>query len=175
MVLIMRRPDLALQKKVNGYLVGAGFAFVRAQEIYIRRFDGGFHQFSWSMYNVSDDLFEGHYGIGVRLDSIEELLVEARNIYGEDNRRYTETVYRDVGGFFPFDGVRDRMLQVRTQARESDTFDAARRIEQMLAAVGSRSYAAYSSALEVSRKANDPIDTSAAHELVNNPQIRPVS
>lgn len=170
----MKRPDLALKNDVDEYMRGLGFYFVRSQEIYIRPFDGGFHQFSWSMYATSRDSFEGHYGIGVRHDSIEELLVTARNIHGPENRRYAETVYRDVGGFFPFDSKRDRLLRVRIQALKSDVSDAVGRIEQMLAEDGAHWYALYSSTLEVSRKVNDPVDTSAAHELVNNPQLRPI-
>jgi hypothetical protein len=79
MVLAMKQPNRALVAALDPFMIANGFKFLKSREAYFRKYDGGFDYFSWSTYPLSTGekwkagYHEGHYGIGKRVDKIEQL------------------------------------------------------------------------------------------------------
>jgi hypothetical protein len=184
MVLAMKQPNRALVAALDPFMIANGFKFLKSREAYFRKYDGGFDYFSWSTYPLSTGekwkagYHEGHYGIGKRVDKIEQLTREVMPIYGSDNERYAFTIYRGVGNpagnWFAFDPVRDKALCLRFDHLEEDAINAAGHIEAMLKTDGRGWYERYSDPVALSRDINDPLGGLDPHPLVNNVNYRPL-
>lgn len=158
-----------------------GFKFIKSRGVYIRRQPYGFDDFIWGSYsliatqeNPPYRYYEGHYGVGVRHDAIEELTSEVMPIYGTSNQKYAFTIHRDVGGYFPFDKNRDYVMKLRYEELEKDATAIAERIKAMLLSDGFEWYEHFASPLSLSQGLNNTFDTMESHSVLNNPQSRPL-
>ncbi|GAA0333432.1 hypothetical protein GCM10009087_49570 [Sphingomonas oligophenolica] len=176
----MKQPDRTLVSVLDPFMTEHGFKYVKSRDVYIRKTDSGLDDFSWSSFPLATGpkwragYYEGQYGLGLRNDAVEEITRVAMPIYGADNQRYAFTVYRSVGGYFAFDRERDRELCLRFDHLEEDVKETVQRIEAMLSVDGFAWYKRYADPVTLSRDLNDPIATSEAHPLQNNPGSRPL-
>ncbi len=182
MVAKMKQPDRTLFEVLDPFMTAHGFKFIKSRGSYFRKHSSGFDYFSWRSYPLETGekwaagYYEGHYGIGIRSDAIEELTREVMPLYGEDNQRYAFTVYRAVGrdgGYFAFNPSRDRELYLRFDHLEADVAETVGRIEAMLEADGWAWYARYAGPAALSQGVNNPIE-GRLHPLVNNYEQRPL-
>jgi hypothetical protein len=182
MVAKMKQPDRTLVAALDPFMTAHGFKFIKSQEAYFRKYDGGFDYFSWGSYPLATGekweagYYEGHYGVGLRSDAIDALSSVAMPLYGgEQYQRYATTVYRGVGWeWLPFDPTRDRELCLRFDHLEEDVAETVGRIEAMLEADGWAWYKRYADPVALSQGLNEPMGGVGPHPLLNNSNDRPL-
>ena len=184
MVAKMKQPDRTLVTALDPFMTAHGFKFIGSRGGYYRKYAGGFDYFSWGTYPLATGekweagYHEGHYGVGMRFDKVEELTSEVMPIYGADNQKYAFTTYRGVGNpagnWFAFDPSRDEGLCLRFDHLEADVAETVGRIAAMLEADGWAWYERYADAVALSSDVNDPMGGIAPHPLVNNATNRPL-
>ena len=179
----MKQPDRNLVAALDPFMTAHGFKYIGKHGGYYRKYSGGFDLFSWGSYPLytgdkwAAGYYEGHYGLGIRIDAIEALTREVMPIYGAEFQRYAFTVYRGVGAVgsrFSFDPARDRELFLRFDRLEEDVTKTVGRIEAMLESDGWAWYRRYVDPAVLSRDINDPMGGIEPHPLMNNVNLRPL-
>lgn len=149
-------------------LSSAGFKWVKSRSMFVRQDGYGFSSFSWASHSTNDD--GGRLTLdpvlGVRHDSVENIVNQLGLIYGDDNKRYTTTVTRSLG-FFPLVNGKQYLQHVRLSSIEDDIKNASNQIVDILLNEGSEFYKKYANLLECSHDLNTPIE-SKNHALCNN-------
>lgn len=168
----MNSAEKALVEQLVPALTGAGFKWLKAREMFVRKEPHGFSSFAWASYPTNDDggRLELVPLLGVRHDIVENTVNELGLVYGEANQKFTATVDRGLG-FFPFDEGKDYKQYIRLTSADTDIQNAASSISSMLSHEGKSYFEKYSSLLECSQGLNDPIE-SKTHPLCNNFQRR---
>jgi hypothetical protein len=168
----MTRPERHLVEALKGPMKALGFKYAASRSGFFRQEPFGFCVLMWASYPTG-----AHGGaqiispgLGVRHDAVDNVVNQLGHIWGDDNRRYTTTVYRDMG-FFPFDPERDGEKAIRYSSPDQDIADIVANFLEMLSADGDAFYQRYSSLLECSQGLNEPIE-GIKHPLLNNFPMR---
>ena len=164
----MNNAEKVLVGQLAPALAGAGFNWLKRQEMFIRKEPHGFSSFSWASYPTGEDggRLELVPLLGVRHDVVEDAVNELGLIHGDDNKKFTATIDRGLG-FFPFDESKDYKQYIRLNFADADIQKAAASISFMLGDEGREFFEKYSSLRECSQGLNDPIQ-SKTHPLCNN-------
>ncbi len=176
----VKQPDRALIAAMNPFMEQHGFAFIASRKVFLRKRTYGFDDFNWSTYALatgpkwSAGYYEGNHGVGLRSDAVAAIYDVLGRTVGEENKRYGPTIYRGMGGFFPFDAERDRQLFLRFNHLDDDVADTAKRMIAMLTSNGFAWFERYADPVTLSQGLNDPVSTSGTHPLLNNSEERPL-
>lgn len=164
----MNNAEKALVEQLAPALAGAGFKWIKARGMFVRKEPCGFSSLSWTSHSTNDEGGRLELGpvLGVRHDVVEDVVNELGLIYGDDNRKFTTTVTRALG-FFPFNEGEDDKQYIRLTSVDTDVQHAAANIASMLSGEGEKFFKQYSSMLECSRGLNHPVE-SKIHPLCNN-------
>lgn len=164
----MNNAEKALVEQLTPILAEAGFKWLKAREMFVRKEPYGFSSLSWASYPTHED--DGRLELvpllAVRHDVVEDVVNELGLIHGDANKKFTTTVDRGLG-FFPFKEGRDDKQYIRLASVGADIKHAASNIASMLNDDGEKFFKQYSSLLECSRGLNHPIK-SKTHPLCNN-------
>lgn len=164
----MNNAEQKLVDELKPVFLSAGFKWLKARQMFVRKQDFGFFSVSWASYSTHEN--GGQLVLtpllGVRHDIVEDVVNELGLIYGDDNKKYTMTVDRGLG-FFPFNNQKDYKQYIRPAFVDGDVQVAARNIASIFDEDGQEFFSRYASLLECSRGLNDPID-SISHQLCNN-------
>ncbi|MGH8038034.1 MAG: hypothetical protein ACRES5_34720 [Pseudomonas sp.] len=164
----MSNAEKALVEQLATFMAEAGFKWLKARAMFVRKELYGFSSLSWEFYWTGEGggRLELVPLLAVRHNMVEGVVNELGLVYGEANRRFTATVDRGLG-FFPFKEGRDEKRYISRASVDADVEYVASSIASMLSGEGEMFFKKYSSLLECSRGLNDPIE-SITHPLCNN-------
>lgn len=164
----MNNAEKNLVERLKPGLAIAGFNWLKSRAMFVRKEPYGFSSLSWTSHSTSDEggRLELAPVLGVRHNSVEDLVNQLGLIYGDDNKRFTTTVTRGLG-LFPFSESNDNKQYIRLASIDADIEHAASAITAMLNSDGEDFFNRYSSLLECSRGLNNPLE-SKVHPLCNN-------
>ena len=168
----MTKYELELVRLLKPLLLERGFKWVARRHCFLRKESHGFSRLIWSAYPTSKNggRLEISPLLGVRHDSIDDIVNKLDLIYGEENRRYTTTVSRPLG-FFPIQPGKNYEQYIHDNAVEADIQTACRNLVDLIDNEGATFFSRYASLLECCIGLNEPI-ASNSHPLCNNLPLR---
>jgi len=149
-------------------LQGLGFVWLKGREMFVRQRSGGFDCFLWTSHSTHTEggRLELTPILGVRHDTVENLVNRLNLVHGVENQRFTTTVDRGLG-YFPLVDGRNYVQYIRLASAEDDLKLAEKNFSELLKNEGDSFFKEFSSLLECSRGLNQPI-AAKTHPLCNN-------
>lgn len=164
----MNAAEKTLIEALAPKLQGLGFVWLKGREMFVRQRSGGFDCFLWTSHSthLEGGRLELTPILGVRHDSVENLVNQLNLVHGVENQRFTTTVDRGLG-YFPLVDGKNYVQYIRLASTEDDLKRTEKNFFELLKNEGESFFKEFSSILECSKGLNEPIATKT-HPLCNN-------
>ena len=164
----MNKIERELVRNLRPAFSELGFSFNAKREFFIRPTEYGFDAFLWTAVPTASDVPRLELGIvaGLRHEGVDDIVNRLGIVYGEDNRRFTNTISAPFA-LFPPDARRTYSIPIRENQQEEDIPAATVAMREVLATDASPLYKKFSSLSACAEGLNVPVE-SRSHPLLNN-------